>query len=347
MLLVALSMIAAKPYEDTRHRFRVELPESWSLSPQFGDTHGMVFQRELGSRQRKSLATLIVHVDSVPANDSREYAEAHERSLEQQGALEKKGESTTTVGGNAALVREYTAVASKEPKLEKTMRAYFFEAAGHRYLLHLEAPSRDFSKLESDLEKIMKSFKALQGGVKTSAPIQIDAIDPAPNLTGTWTNDDGLVMVLGGDGSFALAEATGRFEVQGNVLTMIIPNQGRESFTFAHDAVNQVLTLSSPNLETPMVYRKGAATAQGSKKEGSKALVGRWITPTPNGALVLELRADGTFSMGTKSGQWSHASQKLTLMKTGAAAVTYACKQTGDRLALSGGDLEVEVVFTR
>lgn len=347
MLLLAVALIAAKPYEDTRHRFRVELPEVWTLSPQFGDTLGMSFQRELGSRSRKSQAALLIHVDPFQVNETREHADAYEKTLEEQGALEKKGESATTVGGNAALVRDYR-LSVKKPKSEKTIRVYFLEAAGHRYQLHVEAAPRDFDKLEGDLQKIMKSFKPLQGGTKSGVePIKIDAIDSAPNLTGRWTNDDGLQMVLGGDGSFALAETTGRYEVQGNTLTMIIPNQGRESFTFAHDAVGGTLTLSSPNLETPMVYRKGGATTQSSKKEGSKAIVGRWITPTPNGPLVMDLRADGNFTMGAKSGQWSHSGERLTLIRTGSPGVTYTCALNGDRLALTGGDLEVEVVFSR
>jgi hypothetical protein len=349
VLLFAALLMAAKPYEDTRHRFRVELPDTWTLTPQFGDTSGMVFQRSIGVRQRQTVATLIIHVDSAPASDAKEYADAHEKALRAQPSFERKSESAVTVGGHAALVREYRALAAKKPKIEKTIRAHFFEAVGHRYLIHIESPSRDFAKVEEDLAKILTSFKPMAGSAeKNETAIKIEGLEATPVLNGRWVNDDGLLMVLGGDGSFALAEATGRYEVRDGVLTMIIPGQGRESFNFLFDGVAGTLTLSSENLGTPMVYRRaGPGSGKSKKSDENTALTGRWITPTANGPLVLELRADKTFSMGSSSGQWSSASNRLTLIKSGSQSVTYTFTREGDRLALSGGDLEVEVVFSR
>jgi hypothetical protein len=349
MVLFALISIAAKPYEDTRHRFRVELPDTWSLTPQFGDTSGMVFQRSIGVRQRQSLATLIIHVDSVPASDAKEYADAHEKALASLPSLERKGERAVTVGGHAALVREYRALATKKPKIEKTIRAHFFEAASHRYLIHIESSSRDFAKVEEDLGKILASFKPMTGtGEKKSETIRLDELAPTPALNGRWVNEDGLLMVLGGDGSFALAEATGRYEVKDNTLTMIIPGQGRESFTFVFDGLVGSLTLSSPNLGAPMVYRRaGPGASKNSESSQDGSLSGKWITPTPNGPLILDLRSDRSFSMGASSGQWTSASNRLTLIKSGSESVAYTFKRDGDRLVLSGGDLDVEVVFTR
>lgn len=350
MVLFAALLCAAKPYEDTRHRFTVELPETWALTPQFGDTSGMVFQRSIGVRQRESLATLIIHVDSAPASDAKEYADAHEKALRAQPSLARKNEGAVTVGGNAALFREYRAMAGKKPKIEKTIRAHFLEAAGHHYLIHIESPSRDFAKIEADLAKILASFtpKAGGGDDRGREAIRIDAAT-APPINGRWVNDDGLLMVLGGDGSFALAEATGRYEVKENTLTMIIPGQGRESFTFVFDGVAGTLTLSSDNLGTPMIYRRAPAGSSKPSKDPSQdgALAGKWITPTANGPLIMELRANRTFSMGASNGQWTNTAKTLTLIKSGSESVTYNFQRDGDRLALSGGDLEVEVVFSR
>lgn len=349
MALFAALLTAAKPYEDTRHRFRVELPDTWSLTPQFGDTHGMIFQRDLGVRARRSLAMLIIHVDSAPVSDAKEYADAHEKALRNQPAFTKKGESTSTVGGYPALVREYTALASKKPKIEKTIRAHFLEAAGHRYLIHAESPTRDFEKIEDDLTKILASFAPLAGASDRDTNAPKIALENTPVLTGRWVNEDGLLMVLGGDGSFALAEATGRYEVQNNTLTMIIPGQGRESFTFVFDGVDGTLTLSSANLGSPMIYRRAgkASAAKTAAPSQDGSLTGRWITPTANGALVLDLRADKSFTMGQSSGQWSSSATKLTLHRASSESVTYSYKREGDKLALSGGDLDVEVVFSR
>jgi hypothetical protein len=347
VVLAALSLIAAKPYEDTRHRFRVELPDAWQLSPQFGDTHGMVFQRSVGARHRKSLATLIIHVDSVPASDAKAYADAHEKALETQPGFERKSEGATTIGGLPALVREYKSFASKKQEIEKKMRAHVLEAAGHHYLIHVETTARDFNKIESDLKTILKSFTPSAGEKKDPVSMKIEETLETPILAGRWTNDDGLVMVLGGDGSFALAEAVGRYEVKDNVLTMIIPGQGRESFTFVLDGIAGTLTLSSPNLGSPMTYRRGGNAPARTSGDDAKDLAGKWITPTANGPLVLELRKDKSFTMGSSSGQWAAGANRLTLIKGGAETVSYIFRREGDRLALSGGDLEVEVVFTR
>src|SRR5687768_12722025 len=114
----------------------------------------------------------------------------------------------------------------------------------------------------------------------------------AAAIAGRWVNDDGLVLALGDDSSFALAEATGRYEVQADTLTLIIPGQGRESFTFVHDPAAGTLILSSPNLGTPMTYRRtsgaGAKTpapqrAKSASSDASDELIGRWTTSTPSG----------------------------------------------------------------
>jgi hypothetical protein len=348
LFVAATALLGAKPYEDTRHRFRVELPEGWALTPQFGDVHGMVFQRTLGTRQRRSLGTLIIHTDSSSGVDTKQYAEQHERALSTQGGFERVKESAVMIGGLPALAREYRALASKKPEIKKTMRAHFLEVNGVKYLLHFESITRDFTKLEGDITTVLASFTPLaksSGSSETAEQIAIEPERAAANLAGRWVNDDGLVMVLGGDGSFALDEANGRYEVRDNVLTMIIPDKGRESFTFAYDAGEGTLTLSSPNLGEPMLYRRVGASSAKASPTGD--LTGRWITPTASGPLVLDLRRDKSFVMGSSTGQWSVSGDRLTLIRNGADMLRYTFRLNGDRLALSGGDLEVEVVFSR
>ena len=70
---------------------------------------GMTFRRVLKTRRGEVPAILLVHMDSVQASDTKEYADAVERELKKQPGFERIGERASMVGGKPALVREYMA----------------------------------------------------------------------------------------------------------------------------------------------------------------------------------------------------------------------------------------------
>jgi hypothetical protein len=353
-LAAVLAVVAARPYEDTKGRFRITLAEKWELMPQFGDMSGMTFRRVIKTRRGEVPAILLVHMDSVQASDTKEYADAVEADLKKQPGYQRLDERAAMVGGKPALLREYKLLVSKKPKIEKIVRAYYLESAAHLYLLHVESTVQEIKSIEKDVDEMLASFTPLAGSTagKRSEP---EIEHGQRSISGRWVNSDELVMVLGDDGTFALAEASGRYEVKGDTLTMIIPGQGRETFTFAHDPEKATLTLSSPNLGEPMVYRR-VSSASTAKKEkpsdageelSSKALLGRWSTATPNGLLVLDLRPDKSFSMGAMRGEWTVKGGRLILRKSPKEAIEYRARLDGGRLLLSGGDLDEEVAFGR
>jgi hypothetical protein len=358
ILLAALTVVAARPYEDTKGRFRITLAEKWELMPQFGDMAGMTFRRVLKTPRGEAPAILLVHMDSVQAPDAKAYADAVEDELKVQPGFSRLDEKPAMVGGKPALLREYKLLASKKPKIEKRIRSYFLETGGHVYELHFESTSQEFRRVEKDVEDMIATFVPLGGSVeKEKRDAAIEPLAPR-SISGRWINADKLVLVLGDDGSFALAEASGRYEVKGDQLTMIIPGQGRESFSFVHDAGAGTLTLSSANLGEPMVYRRisGATTAQKEKstdktetseKLSAKALLGRWSTSTPSGPLVLDLRHDRGFTMGSMQGTWSVTGEHLVLKHGASESIDYRVRLDGGRLFLSGGDLDEEVGFGR
>lgn len=347
---------AGQPYEDTKKRFRIELAEHWELAPRFGDMNGMTFQRVVRSRRGEALAILLIQIDSSGASGPKEYADAVEKDLEKQPGFARLGASTTD-SGRPALVREYKMLASKKPRIEKRARAHYFEARGHLYLLHFESSAAEFARLEPEAEQMMRSFTPLEPAAASgSESVRRDPDSSSKSeIAGRWTNNDGLVLILGDDGTFALADASGRYEVQGPTLTLIIPGQGRESFSFLHDAGAATLTLSSPNLGQPMTYRRATASKKSDKRPSkmdpsatrAADLAGRWTTPAPGGTLDLSLRPDKSFSMGAMKGQWSATADQLTLSRHGEAMIVYRFRIADGRLWLSGGDLEEEVVFGR
>lgn len=351
LLILTGRLASAAPFEDSRRRFRVELPEAWVIAPQFGDVNGMVFQKKVTGRRGTSLATLIIHSDAFGADSEREAADRAEEGLRSQPGFQRVEERPVMVGGQPALLRVLRTSLAKKPKLDKQIEGYFLQARGHVYMLHFESPAPDFTKLRPDIDAILASFVALAAaGGGSAEPIGGLALEaPPPKLAGRWINDDGLVLVLADDGSFALAEAAGRYELKNGTLTLIIPDQGRESFSFEHDAGAGTLTLSSPNLDAPMTYRRARAGAAQASAPGTAAgpLLGRWTTPTPGGPLVLQLEASGDYSMGGSRGRWSVSRDTLSLSAGGGAPIVYRWKVEDGRLLLEGGDLDTPVSFTR
>ena len=61
LVAIALLSIAARPYRDTKDRFSFELAPGWEMTPQFGDTLGMVFKKLIGKR-RPTMALFMVRV---------------------------------------------------------------------------------------------------------------------------------------------------------------------------------------------------------------------------------------------------------------------------------------------
>lgn len=391
VLLSAALCVGARPYDDTKGRFHIELAEGWDIAPQFGDLSGMTFRRILKTNRGEAPALLLVHVDPEKATSAKSYADMVERELEKQPGFKRLGEHPGIVGGQPALVREYRMLASRRPKIEKRVAAYYLETGGHVYQLHVESTPRGLQRVSRDVSEMLASFKPTAGppelkidtdalGLTESAPLAGAAREGARsgpngpnNPIGRWVNENGRVLVLGDDGSFALDETTGRFEIAGDKLTLIIPGQGRESFTFALAAAQDTLTLSSANLGEPMVYRRAGShrtadhraerssageSADGSGSSGAggggasiadaAALIGAWVTPTPKGPLKLDLRGDQSFTMGPMAGRWSASDGRLRLTQEGGGrTIEYAARLERERLHLSGGDLDDEVVFSR
>lgn len=338
----------AEPYEDTQHRFRLELVSGWAPTPAFGDTDGMVFTRSPVRRGGRS-ATLRVRIGA--ALDPDDALARHERELSGPGGLRPGATSRAPLAAGPTTSRAYV---RGEGALTDRVEVHALSAVGRLYLLEVTTPDRDHQRLTAEVKKLLDGFRpisaASQGTSGSERTVEVDGAGAAA-LAGRWRNDDGLVLALGADLSFALDSATGRYEVTGETLTLIIPGQGRESFTFQHDAAAGTLTLSSPNLDGPMTYRRLGA-GQGGKASTTRAdsegrLTGTWSTGGKKGTVTLQLSADRSFSLGPHQGQWSASGDTLKLDRGGGDLITYRFKLKQGTLVLSGGDLDDPVRFER
>lgn len=337
----------AEPYEDTQHRFRLELPSGWQPTPAFGDTDGMVFTRGPVRRGGRS-ATFRVRIG--PPSDPDEALARHEPELAQAGRLQPAGNGAANLGAGAALRRAYR---RGEGAQADRISVHALSAAGRTYLLEAVLPERDQQRLSEEVRRLLSDFQPVSAG-NVAAPstprLSVDELD-ASQLAGRFRNDDGLVLALGSDSSFALDSVSGRYEVSGNTLTLIIPGQGRESFTFSFDGAAGTLTLSSPNLDAPMIYRRLGAGEGGktstARAEGEGRLVGTWNTSAKKGVVTLRLEEGRQFRLGPHQGSWSADGSTLKLDRGGGDLITYRYQLKKGFLLLSGGDLDAPVRFER
>jgi hypothetical protein len=337
LVAIALLSLGARPYRDTKDRFSLDLAPGWEMTPQFGDTLGMVFKKLIGKR-RPTMALFMVRVAPPGTAGSRTFADATEEVFAAQPGFRRLGESKVAIGGQPAFVRRYEAQVDRESGIKKRIDAHYLEAKGNVFLIHVETTSVERPKIENDVTAMLASF-APGSGASVAAP-------PPPSssaaIAGKWINDDGLILLLEPDGSFALADVGGRYETAGDSLTLIIPEKGRESFTFSLG--DKTLTLRSPNLGAPMTYRRVESQVRHHKPE---ELVGAWETVGTSQSVALELRKSGKFTMGEFSGKWRYERGQLHLERSKSEVITYDVKLEGDRLILAGADLDRPIALRR
>ncbi len=318
-------MSAASPYEDPKGRFTLQMEDGWALRPQFGDTSGMTFARPLRGRRGEGVALFWVRVE--PGTAFLSFVEAVEAALAAQPGFTRLGEQNQTVAGVPGLVREYRAQVAKT-RYEKRMVAYYAAVDGRMVLLHAEGPERDFERIRGEVAQMVASFRLTGPTRAASRPAR---------LTGRWKADSGLVLALGDDGSFALAEVSGRYEIESDSLTLVLP-AGRE--TFSYILADDILTLSSNNLEEPIVYRRQSGSKPAPKAQvlTDTALLGRWANK--KAGVELALAGNHQFELGEFRGRWVLLGDKLQLERSKTEVITYQMALQGDRLTLSGGDLD-------
>ena len=320
----------------------MELEEGWVLTPRFGDTQGMVFSRQ-GSRRGPKIALFMVRVEEASGAIST-WMRALEEGLRGQPGFKRLSERQTQIAGQPGLIRDYKTQVSST--VEKRIRWYVFAVRSRFYLLHAETERRHMRRIMPEIKRMVRSFKAKGGRSRTEPMEPAESAIPSGALVGAWIADSGLVLDLRAGGRFSLADVSGRYELNADTLTLLIPNRAAQKFRYQVDLVRGTLVLSAPGLAEPIRYRRKAAGGSGSPKvsAGAAALLGRWKA----GGVQLSLLRDRTFKMGSNfSGRWKAQGGRLELIRSASERLTYKYKLSGKRLTLSGADLDQPLVFTR
>jgi hypothetical protein len=322
LLLLVIVCGGSKPYEDTKDRFHLRLPDAWKLAPRFGDLWGMTFQRALEAGQSTALT---IHVDPVPATDLAGFAARAEQGWESAGASTLISASRTTVAGRPAMIREVD-------QAGRRVRAYFVEANGRFYHLRFEVPPALIRTVEPEWKAILDSFSPASGPAPRVGDKPAATALP-PGLIGTWRGKSGVVLTLKGERTFSMGGMKGRFTVEDATLVLVVPGRAPLRFEWTLDGDN--LSLSAPNLAEPVSYTRASAD------EGT--LIGTWRAE----GTTLELNKSGRFKMGPLAGSWDSGEERLILRGEQGEEVTYRYSLEGGALTLSGGDLEQPLSLRR
>lgn len=334
--MVAGLSLAGRPYQDTKQRFELKVADGWKLAPQFGDTSGMVFAREVPRREGGGTALLIVRTDPSGGRSLATFIEEVEAAFAKMPGYSRGKEQSVTLGGRPATERRYKTSGRR-------LRSTFSEANGYFYLVHYEAPRRAAKRLWPQAKSMITSFS--MGSASARSPVGQAETTPGRAVDapiGQWKSDSGLVLKLDANGDYQLADVRGTYRVDGSSLVLSRPGGGRQSFTFEHDPDRGRLVLSSPDLPKPMVYR---LIEEG--KGGRRRLFGKWRAVGVEPAFELLLTSAGSFVLGPYSGRWAIEDGALRLAKSDTEFITYKYRFEGRKLVLSGGDLDQPVSFER
>lgn len=343
-LLVTLSAAVpafAKPYEDTKKRFQLELEPGWALAPLPGDTLGMVFRKKIEGAP----ASLRVMVRVQKPNETtKTVLDQLEEGFKAEIGYRPGGDLPSNVGMLPAVRRTLTVYASGDRETVRAIELHVLFAFGHIHVLHFETLEKKRGVYTRDLDRMLASYVPLAGrGVY------------AP-LAGTWINTaGGPDLVLEEDGRFKMGPLSGGYSADGARLVMNVA-QGSEAYRYLQNA--NLLTLSSPNLGGDLVFKRSGAQRvkidDGKKPAVTgpltrEQLIGTWKVLDSEGTdpLVLHLAASGSVAFGGLSGRWRYATGRLTITSTANVEITYSASLTEGRLVLGGGDLDKELTLAR
>lgn len=340
LLSIAL-LTAAKPYRDTKGRFEVELADGWALAPQFGDVLGMRFERS--GQPSDEQVHFVLHVDSVSGSTLESMSDAAQQRYGRGRRLERIDRKPIQIKSGRWLRSQYRTPTGRAV-------AFVSQLAGQTFVGWAEFP-KNTRRFEPDVRAMLDTVRrpSKSGVSPTASPLSAasrPAVAPraAAKVVGRWESDAGVVFILAADGRFQLGSKRGQYELHGSNLRLLLP--GKSPRAFEVEVGEDRIVLRSNKLKRPGVYwRKAAERSASTPKAGSP--IGSWRTQTPSGPMVLDIRRDGSFSMGAMNGTWTATPGQLTLEASSGAVITYKASVSGGALVLEGGDLPRAVTFEK
>lgn len=233
-------LLSSTPYEDARGRFRLDLEPGFEVTPRFGDTRGIRFQKPAPAR--RGWGPLVFEV-----------------RMEAPGACGAGGNAFRDVRGRRWA--KHTGVdAHRYERLE----------ASRCLVVRTEGAARDLRRAAPALLRMLASVELTS--IAQPAPRSERRDAEMDRLVGTWTGD-GTRLMLGAGGGFRLGEIRGRWKARGGTLEL-------EARQFSYVLRGSKLTLRGGGLEAALVFHRLDLEVEKAEEAKAPArLVGRWKGP--------------------------------------------------------------------
>lgn len=340
-LLVGLASPShAKRYEDTRHRFSLDMPKKWRLAPIPADTQGMVFRRDVGDVP----VTMRVAVRPLKPAETIEQSLADAvRPFSAEIGFKRLERTHVIVGLMTGLKRRFSVFANGDPNTVRVVEIAVLHAFGHVHVLHFDTLARTRRRVTRDHDHFLGTYKP-KVGKSVYGP-----------LVGKWTADGAPPLTLSADARFSLGQLAGTFSADGGRLSLHTPD-GFERYRYWLRGA--ALKLESPALKGgQQTYRRaGSQLHRERTPERRKAraltaqdLHGKWrvLDQLASAPLVMQIAPSGSFAFGPMFGRWRYKNGLLTVTSASGQTVTYTLTRDGARLRMGGGDLEQDVLLVR
>ena len=332
----------AKTYVDTKERFEIELPADWRLAPVPLDTSGMVFKKDV------DLSPGLMRVQVAPwtlGNSSEAHLAQVMAPFKTEIGFYQKSSRLKNRGGWTRHHVSFSMFANGDARLVRQAQLEMIIAYGHVYVIYFECLEKGWKFFSNDVRRMQKSFQP-----KLNA-------ETYAGLTGEWADvTDGKSLVLTRNNQFEMSHLKGAYAVDGGQLILSLP-QGQERFRY--ELKKNRLWLFNSNLNEPQVFRpvsllktQNKAVAVSSDRAQPITLMrlyGKWrvVDQALTDPLTLFLSPTGSMAFGPMNGRWTYENYRLTLVSVSGVQRTYHLSLDGDRIRMSGGDLEKEVILVK
>ena len=158
---------AAKTYEDTKHRFALELAPGGELAPLPGDTGGMMFRK----KTRGTPASLHITVrEQETGETTKQTLDAAEAPFRTEIGYREGVDVPTSIGLLPAMRRAFTVYASGDAKTVRFVELQTLHAFGFVHVFHLDTLDTKKDLFTADVERMLASYRPL-AGKEVAAPL--------------------------------------------------------------------------------------------------------------------------------------------------------------------------------
>jgi len=258
--LLLLSLALGVPFEDVEHRFHLDLPSTWSFTPQPGDSFGATFHRDQDGIFANATVRVMPFDLAVPLDVLVNRIAAASDAEPGFRLIERKA---STVAGYPSVHRRYLALVNGDPRLPKLVDQQILMVGRTGFVVHGEALAAAFPTFERDILHMSATFVPgagrAQGQDAARRPLTPE------DLLGRW-HTKGHTLVLSAGGAITLDGEHGRYRLEDGTL---LATFGTRTKVYQVDLRAGGLELTGEQFASGKVFTRKTGKAKRSSKASS------------------------------------------------------------------------------